>query len=81
MAYSIKAIIMLVVSMVIIGIVLPLGLGYISAMENAVVTVNGTQYALSTLVDPSILTLVTVVLPIVAVVGIVLGFLRYGKTG
>ncbi len=79
MAYSIKNIIMLTLSMVIIGLVLPLGLGYVAGIDLTVVTINGTAYSLTDLVDPSVLTLIQVVLPIVAVVGIILGFLYFGK--
>lgn len=66
---------MIVISLVVIAVIFPLGLGLISAAGDSNVTVNGVATPLSTLVDPAVLTLLTVLLPILAVIGIVLYFL------
>lgn len=67
--------IMLVISLIIISVVLPIGLAYISSASSTTVTLaNGTSVALSAVVDPTVLTLLTVLLPILAVIGIILYF-------
>ena len=78
MAISVKNVIMVVVSLVVIAVVLPLGIGLISAMGDASVTVNGTAYLLSELADPTVITLLTILLPILAVIGIILAFIPRG---
>lgn len=75
MAMSTRKVIMLVVSLVVIAVVLPTGIGLISAMGDTTITVNGTATALSELVDPTVLTLLTILLPILAVIGIILAFI------
>jgi len=79
MSLSIKNVVMLVLTMVIIGYIFPLAIGTVSAMDMAVITINGTGYPITELVDPSVITLITVVLPIVATIGIILSFLSYGR--
>jgi hypothetical protein len=66
---------MIVVSLIIIAVVLPIGLGLVSAMGDTYVSINGTATKLSTLVDPTVLTLLTVLLPILVVVSIALYFI------
>ncbi|GAH74318.1 unnamed protein product, partial [marine sediment metagenome] len=58
------------------AVILPLGIGLVSIMGDALVTLpNGTQVALSTVADPTVITLLTILLPILAVIGIIMGFI------
>lgn len=72
---STKDIIMITVSLIIMGVVLPIGIGLISAAGDITVAINGTQTAVSTVADPTVLTLLTVLVPILAIVGIALGLI------
>lgn len=78
MAIGVRSVIGVVISLVVIAVVLPLGIGLISAMGDTMVTINGTAVALSTVVDPTVITLLTVLLPILAVIGIILAFIPRG---
>ena len=75
MSVSVKNVIMIAVSLMVIALILPLGLGLLSAAGDTVITINGTEKALSDLVDPSVLTLLTVLIPILAVIGIAIAFI------
>ena len=73
---------MIVISLMVIGLIFPLGLGMVSIAGDVMITVpfnmtglNETQLPLSSVVDPTILTLLTVLLPILAVIGITIAFL------
>ena len=85
MALKVKSVIMVVVSLVIIAIVLPLGLGLISTMGDYQMSpfnatgLNESQVLLSDIADPTVMTLLTVLLPILAVIGIILFFIPRGK--
>lgn len=71
------------ISLVVIAVIFPLGLGLVSAMgdyiwlaENATAPgVPPADVLLSDIVDPAVITLVTILLPILAVIGVVLYFL------
>lgn len=76
---SVKNVIMIAVSLMVIALILPLGLGLISGAGDTMVTVNGTESALSELVDPSVLTLLTVLIPILAVIGIAIAYISSTK--
>lgn len=78
MAPPVKQVIMVVVSLMVIALIFPIGLGLISAAGDTIVYINGTGSALSTLVDPSVLMLLTVLLPILAVIGLVMYFIPRG---
>ena len=69
----------IVVSLIIIATILPIGIGLVSAMGDAMVTINGTAVALSTVADPTVITLLEILLPILVVIGIIMGFLRATK--
>jgi hypothetical protein len=66
---------MITVSLIIMGVVLPIGIGLISGAGNITVAINGTDTAVSTLADPTVLTLLTVLVPILAIVGIAIGLI------
>lgn len=72
---STRDIIMITVSLIIMGVVLPIGIGLISGAGNITVAINGTDTAVSTLADPTVLTLLTVLVPILAIVGIAIGLI------
>ena len=72
MAVGVKSVIMIAVSLMVIALILPLGLGLLGLAGDTIV--NGTQ-TLADVVDPSVLTLLTVLIPILAVIGIAIGFI------
>ena len=75
MAISTKQVIYIVVSLIVIATLLPIGLGLVSWMGNVQVAVNSTtSYPLSELVDPTVLTLLTTLLPILIVISVALYF-------
>lgn len=61
----------LVVALIVMGLLLPIGIGNIANFQNAYVDINGTSTAISTLVDGSVITLVGVLIPIIAVISLV----------
>ena len=70
---------MIAVSLIVIAVIMPLALGMLGAAENTAiasgnVSGDGTS-PLSSLVDGSIITLLTVLIPIVAIVGILIYFI------
>ena len=77
---AVKPIIMAVVSLMVIALMFPLGLGLISMAGDYVVVVanatgvNESARVLSDIVDPSVIMLLTVLLPILAVIGIIMYF-------
>ena len=82
MAPPVNRVIMIVIALMVIGVVLPLGIGMIAIMDKVLISVpfnmtglNETQLPLSEVVDPSIIVLLTVLLPILAVIGIIMYFL------
>jgi len=73
---SVKQVILIVVALMVIGLILPLGLGMTAIAGDSLITLaNGSQVALKTVVDPAVLTLLTVLLPILAVIGIAVSFI------
>ncbi|GAH40241.1 unnamed protein product, partial [marine sediment metagenome] len=71
-----------VIVLMVIAIVLPLGIGMIAIMDEVLITVpfnmtglNETQLPLKSVVDPSLIVLLTILLPILAVIGIIMYFL------
>lgn len=73
---SIRQVIMSVVALMVIGLIFPLGLGMTAIAGDSLITLaNGSQVALKTVVDPAVLTLLTTLLPILAVIGITIAFL------
>ena len=73
---------MIVITLMVIAVIVPLAIGMIAVMEEVLVTVpfnmtglNETQLPLKTVVDPSLIILLTVLLPILAVIGIIMYFL------
>lgn len=85
MAVSVKDVIMIAVSLMVVALILPLGLGLLGIAGDTVIngsdgtgTFNNSM-TLAEAIDPSILTLLTVLIPILAVIGIAIGFIVYTK--
>lgn len=72
---EIKNVIMMVVSLLVVALMLPQGIGYIAHMGDTMIVINGTTHLLKTIIDPSVLTILQVVIPIVVAIGIMLAFL------
>jgi len=72
MAIGVRNVITIAVSLMVIALILPLGLGLLGMAGSTVV--NGTT-TLSEVIDPSVLTLLTVLIPILAVIGIAVSFI------
>ena len=72
---SIKEVVMIAVSLMVIAIILPYGIGLLGNAGATVV--NGS--VLDTIVDPSIITLMEILIPILAVVGIAVAYVSYAK--
>ena len=66
---------MIAISLIVVAVIMPMALGMLGASGSTTV-VNGTGTApLSELVDGSIITLLTVLLPIVAIVGVLIYYI------
>lgn len=78
---EIKNVILLAVALMVVAVIFPIALGLIGNAGN--VQVNGTAVpaTLSEVVDPAIITLLTVLLPIIAIIAVVLFFLPKVKSG
>lgn len=77
---NVRYIIMAVVALIVIAVLFPIGLGLIGNAGNTLVAIGnstgGTDLVpLNELVDPTVLILLTVLVPILAVIGIVMFFL------
>ena len=77
---SMNYIIGIVFTLIVVSILLPIGLGYISLMGDTIVTVNGTDYALDTILDPTVLMLFTTLVPLGVAISIVMFFLGGRKS-
>jgi len=64
---------MVAIALVVIATILPLGLGLIATAGDTII--NADNQTLAEVVDPAVLTLLTVLLPVLAVIGITLYFL------
>ena len=81
MATNVKQVILIAVSLIVIATILPLAIGLISIAGDTVITVanatglNESAILLSDVADPAVITLLTVLLPVLAVIGITMYFL------
>lgn len=78
--YSMSRVILVAIALVIIAIILPIGLVYIGQAGSTTVTINGSAVALEDAVDPAVITLLTVLLPILVVIGIIMYFIPRGNS-
>ncbi len=79
MAAKIKDVILLAVALMVVAVIFPIALGLIGNAGNVIVDAS-TNATLSSVVDPSIITLLTILLPIIAIIAVVLFFLPTMKT-
>ena len=75
---SYTKIIMLAVSLIIIAVIFPIALGLIGNAGNVVVNATSGQ-TLADVIDPTVLTLLVVLLPIIAIISVVMYFLPKSK--
>jgi len=77
MAIEVENIIIIAISMMVIAVILPLALGLLAiAGETVISNVSGNVVYFKDAVDPSVLTILTVLVPILAVVGIAITFIK-----
>ena len=80
MARDVGSIVMIAVQLLVIGIVLPLGLSYVALADTYNVSWSGvwneSARTLADVVDPSIITLLMILIPILAVIGIAISFIQ-----
>jgi len=74
MGMSIRQIVGSAIALLVIALIMPLALGTISSAGSLNVTVGDTTDTFENLADPAVVTLLTILLPIVAVVGLILAF-------
>jgi len=78
---NISNVILIAISLIVIAIILPIGLAYIGNAGNVTVTMpNGSAVALVDVVDPAVITLLTILLPILVVIGIIMYFIPREST-
>ena len=83
MGINVKDSIMVGVALLVIALILPLGLGLLGLAGDTVLVafnatgLNESAITLADAVDPSIMTLLSVLIPILAVIGIAVGFIKF----
>jgi len=73
MEANVKQVILVVVSLIVIATIMPLAIGLISNAGNTII--NAQNQTLSDVSDPAVITLLTVLLPILAIIGITMYFI------
>ena len=73
MGANIKQVILIAISLIVIATILPLAIGLISGAGDVII--NSANQTLSDVADPAVITLLTILLPILAVIGITMYFL------
>ena len=74
MGIGVKDVVMIAVSLMVIALILPIGLGLLAMAGSTIV--NGTTTLVEVL-DPSVLMMLTVLIPILAVIGIAVAFITF----
>jgi len=80
MAISAKNIIMIAISLIIISIILPIALTYTAVIPVQEVVVNNVTYTVGDQVDSSLITMLTILIPLMALIGILLAYVQYTRT-
>ena len=81
----IESVIMIAIALIVIAIVLPIGLanigsaGYYVANSSANASLGEARY-LKDVIDPAVITLLTILLPILVIIGIIMYFIPRGKS-
>ena len=79
MAISTRNVITIAVSLMVIALILPLGLGLLAIAGDTIISnISGTVVYLKDAIDPAVLTLLTILIPILAVIGIAVSFISTG---
>jgi len=73
MGANVKQVILIAISLIVIATILPLAIGLISGAGDVIINVQNDT--LADVADPAVITLLTVLLPILAVIGITMYFL------
>lgn len=73
MGANIKGVILVVIALIVIATIMPLAIGLISDAGNTVI--NAANDTLADVADPAVITLMTVLLPILAIIGVTMYFL------
>lgn len=73
--FSVTDVVMITVSFILMGVILPIGIGLLSAAGDQAVMINGTSTLVSTVADANVLTLLTVLVPILGIVSIALAYI------
>ena len=86
---SVKQVIMLAVALMVVAVIFPIALALIGNAGNTTITYISYPYGnstgvsvtepLSSVIDPSVITLLTILLPIIAIIAVVLFFLPKGN--
>ena len=84
MGIGVKQVIMIAVALMVIALIMPLGLGLLGIAGDTVI--NGTSgtgtynntLTLAEAIDPAVLTLLTVLVPVLAVIGVAVAFIPRG---
>jgi len=73
-------VILIAIALIVIAIILPIGLAYIGSAGSVNVTLaDGSITTLAEAVDPAVITLLTILLPILVVIGIIMYFIPRSK--
>lgn len=73
-------IVMLAVALIIVAVIFPIALGLLAVAGDVIVN-TVTNATLSDVLNPTVLTLLIVLLPIIAIISVVMMFLPKGKNG
>ena len=81
MASDVKRVILIAVALMVIGIIIPIAVGLIAGAGDVIIddTINATK-TLADVADPSVVLMIEVLIPIIAVIAIVLMFLPTKKS-
>jgi len=85
MPISVRNVITIAVSLMVIALILPLGLGLLGMASDTILVafnatgVNESAVLLKDVLNPSVLTLLTILVPILAVIGIAVSFISTGN--
>jgi len=80
MAISAKNIIMIAISLIIISIILPIALTYTAVIPVQEVVVNNVTYTVGDQVDSSLITMLTILIPLMALIGILLAYVQFTRS-
>ena len=70
---NVQKVILIAISLIVIATILPLAIGLISVAGDTII--NSANQTLADVADPAVITLLTVLLPVLAVIGITMYFL------